>query len=291
MTDLTRFLNAIHHCYPHLAIESARLNQEGQYNDVLIVNEEWVFRFAKFADGIAELRRETAILNAIQDHVPLAIPKPVYQNLETETVGEAFTGYRMLPGQPLWHSDFLVTQDPAARARNAQQFAAFWRALHSIPVKEVIPVDLPVADQPESWQDLYQRFRQLLYPHMRIDAQQEVTAHFERYFANPHLCHFEPVLRHGDFGGGNLLYDPATLTITGVIDFSMTTLGDPAIDFSGLFYLGEEFCRNCYSVYPELEGMLERVRFYCGTFALQEALYGAETGDREAFARGIEGYL
>lgn len=291
MTDVTRFLNAIRQVYPHFAIESVRQNHDGQYNDVLIVNEEWVFRFAKFADGIAELRRETAILNAIQAHVPLAIPKPIYQNLETETVGEAFTGYRMIHGQPLWYDDFLAIQDPAARARMAQQFAAFWRALHSIPVKEVIPVDLPVADRPEYWRDLYQRIRQKLFPHMRVDAQREVASHFEHYFANPHLYHFEPVLRHGDFGGSNLLYDPATLTIAGVIDFSMTTLGDPAIDFSGLFNLGEEFCRNCYSVYPELEWMLERVHFYRGTFALQEALYGAKTGDQEAFASGMQAYL
>lgn len=32
------------------------------------------------------------------------------------------------------------------------------------------------------------------------------------------------------------------------------------------------------------------IRFYRGTFALQEALYGIEHDDREAFERGIAGY-
>jgi aminoglycoside 2''-phosphotransferase len=149
---------------------------------------------------------------------------------------------------------------------------------------------LPVADQHEEWIDLYSRIQYHLFSHMHAGARTQVAEHFERYFANPHLYSFEPVLRHGDFGSGNLLYDPDTLTITGVIDFSMTTLGDPAIDLAGLLSFGEDFCSHGYDVYPELEEMLERVHFYRGTFALQEALYGAVTDDQEAFARGMEGY-
>ena len=124
-----------------------------------------------------------------------------------------------------------------------------------------------------------------------LDARQQVIEHFENYLANPHLYNFEPTLRHGDFGGGNLLYDPITLSVPAVIDFGMTTLGDPAIDFSGIMSFGEDFCRDCDTVYPELKTMVDRVKFYQGTFALQEALIGAETGDIEAYKRGMEQYL
>jgi aminoglycoside 2''-phosphotransferase len=33
------------------------------------------------------------------------------------------------------------------------------------------------------------------------------------------------------------------------------------------------------------------VQFYVGTFALQEALFGIENGDREAFQSGIADYV
>ena len=36
---------------------------------------------------------------------------------------------------------------------------------------------------------------------------------------------------------------------------------------------------------------LPRVRFYCGTFALQEALFGVENDDRQAFQDGIATYV
>ncbi|WP_237762871.1 hypothetical protein [Paenibacillus sp. A3] len=40
----------------------------------------------------------------------------------------------------------------------------------------------------------------------------------------------------------------------------------------------------------DMEGLLERVKFYQGTFALQEALFGLENDDPEAFHAGIEAY-
>ena len=288
--DPSPFIKIIQQAYPQLIVERARLNQEGQYNDVLFVNEEWIFRFAKFAEGIDALKREVAILERIHAHLTLATPQPLFQHLAPATVGESFIGYRLIPGQPLWLEEFHAL-DPTAQVHMAHQLADFLRQLHSIPVAQFADIHLPLADQIEEWSDLYHRIQQTLLPKMRADARAQVVEHFESYFANPHDYHFTPVLRHGDFGTGNLLYDLATRTITGVIDFGAATLGDPAIDFAGLFSFGEDFCRHCYAVYPELESMLPRVRFYRGTFALQEALYGAETGDREAYASGMEGYV
>ncbi len=291
MPDPTPFVETIHQIYPQLAIERVRLNQEGQYNDVLIVNDEWVFRFAKFAQGIDALKREAAILHRIQNYITIAIPNPIFHYLDSNKIGEAFVGYRLLPGQPLWLENFQAIADLDVQMRMAHQLAGFLRQLHTIPISQFHGLNLPIADHVQEWHDLYQRIRQRLFSKMRADAREQVTSHFENYFANPHAYHFEPVLRHGDFGTGNLLYDPATFTINGVIDFGATTLGDPAIDFAGLLSFGEDFCRHCYTIYPELEEMEERVSFYRGTFALQEALYGAETGDRAAFASGMEMYV
>ena len=48
-----------------LPIERISLNQDGQYNDVLIVNDELIFRFAKVSDAIKTLQQELAILRSI----------------------------------------------------------------------------------------------------------------------------------------------------------------------------------------------------------------------------------
>ena len=45
----------------------------------------------------------------------------------------------------------------------------------------------------------------------------------------------------------------------------------------------------CHALYTQ--GALGRVAFYRGTFALQEALFGVENGDEEAFRAGIAPYM
>jgi aminoglycoside 2''-phosphotransferase len=87
------------------------------------------------------------------------------------------------------------------------------------------------------------------------------------------------------------LFDRQRQAIRGVIDFGGSGLGDPAYDLAGLLSgYGETFIRRCYRAYPEVETFMDRVRFYQGSFALLEALFGAENNDQKAFESGIEQY-
>jgi len=91
------------------------------------------------------------------------------------------------------------------------------------------------------------------------------------------------VLKHGDFGTSNILFDRQQRTICGVIDFGSSGLGDPAYDLAGLLSCyGEAFVRRCWQVYPEIESFMDRVRFYQGSFALEETLFGIENTDQAA---------
>lgn len=290
--DPTRtYTECIRRYYPDLIIESARLNQEGQYNHVLVVNEDLIFRFAKVPAALQTLRRETAILRGIRDHITLAIPDPVYCSLEANAIGEAFVGYPMIRGKPLWRDLFRTISDPDVLEALARDLATFLRELHSIPVK-TIPVDLPLEDVPDGWADMYRRIRDKLFPYMRPDARALVTDHFGPYLHDPQAYAFEPVLRHGDFGTGNLIYDPEARRMAGVIDFGAAGLGDAATDMAGLLSsFGEPFLARCATYYPAIEASSSRIRFYYGTFALQEALFGLENGDQEAFASGMETFV
>jgi aminoglycoside 2''-phosphotransferase len=282
----------IRQVYPDLAIESAHFNQEGQYNDVLVVNGALIFRFAKVPAALQTLRREVAILESIQEYITVEIPNPIYRNLEGVAIGEAFVGYPMITGKPLWRDVFRTIDDPEALDRLACQLATFLRELHSIPARQVVPIGLPIEDGLHTWTDMYHRIRKMLFAHMRPDARTLVADHFEAYLNDPHAYAFEPVLRHGDFGTGNLIYDPNAGRLAGVIDFGGAGLGDGATDMAGLLSsFGKAFLSRCARYYPEIEAASERIRFYCGTFALQEALFGIENGDKEAFRSGMETFV
>ena len=128
---------------------------------------------------------------------------------------------------------------------------------------------------------------------MRPDAREWVVQHFEDFLSNERNCSYEPALIHSDFGPSNILYDARTKSISGIIDFSSAGWGDPAQDVAAVICsvsYGEEFLQRFVTVYPGIDELLPRARFYAGMFALQEALYGIEDNDPAAFESGIAQY-
>lgn len=293
MSKQHKYIQEIRRCYPDIEVQSAKINDLGQHNDVLIVNDHLIFRFPKFEEGIKQLAIETAILEGIQGKVSLKIPNPIYKRIETSVVGKPFVGYEMIKGEPLWRETVSSITEETVLQKLATQIATFLKELHNISVEESIAVSLPLVDTHEEWLDFYKRIRAKLYEFMRPNVKVAVTEHFERYLDTPDNFAFAPTLRHGDFGTVNLLYDEDTQSIAGVIDFGNAGLGDPAVDFAGIISpvgYGESFLKRFEGIYPNIDSTAQRTKFYVGTFALQEALYGVEHNDREAFEAGIEAY-
>jgi aminoglycoside 2''-phosphotransferase len=276
----------------------------GQFNDILVVNREWIFRFPRYRDGVNQLIAEAQLLDALQGKLPLAVPRMIIRNFEPPVPGLAFSGYRRILGEAI-KSENIQMLTNAGRDSLARQLAGFLLALHRIPVTD-LPQYLPgaqrgegemnslVCDLRQQWEAFYTDVRQKLFPAIREDARKSVTQHFEAYLDDPALQAFIPCLRHGDFGGDNLLWDPAWGQACGVIDFSFCAIGDPAIDLASVSTLGEDFFNRLAARYEpdvqKLEPMLARAQFYRGTFALMEALDGLRDGDEAAYQRGMESY-
>ena len=269
----------------------------GQYNDVVIINQEWIFRFPRFREDVARTQQEVRVLEALQGRLPLPIPNPEVKRLDPPVPGLAFTGYRRLPGVPLSRGALDAAQGPV-RENIAGQLARFLRALHGIPLAELGelgPLMIEPKDGRADWERLYGEVREKLFPAMRPDARKDVSRHFEAYLDEPSLHHFDPCLRHGDFGGSNILWDPQQGAATAVLDFTFCALGDPALDLAAASTLGDEFFPSLLEVYaplPLTRGALQaRARFYRGVFALEEALDGLRLNDAEAYQAGMAQYF
>jgi aminoglycoside 2''-phosphotransferase len=286
------YIQTVHDVYPALPIETIRFNRQGQFNDILVINGEYIFRFPKTQREAFKLDREIKLLQQLQSRVTLPVPNPIYQGKDLETPGRAFMGYRLLPGEPLWPGTFSSLKDEEHLQHLADQLALFLRQLHAVSA-EKLEVKLPEFQGCVEWREMYERFRGKLFPFMRADACAWVTKHFEDFLSDERNCSYVPALIHGDFGPSNILYDAQTENISGILDFSFARWGDPALDFaalSGPVSYPESFLERFSSIYPGIDALLSRSRFYAGTFALQEALYGIEDNDQQAFESGIASY-
>jgi aminoglycoside 2''-phosphotransferase len=290
--DAARLVRRVREVYPELNVATTRLiSGHGQNNLVLVVDGRLVFRFPRHAAGVAALPREAAILRALGGRLPLTIPEPRYVACDEPEVGRAFLGYPMLPGQPLRRETLEATTDRRALAALGEQIGNFLRHLHAVPPGDVLPAEVAGFDGLAFWRDLYARIERRLFEHMRPDARAATARHFEAFLTDPASAAFRPALVHGDFGTGNILHDPEQPIATGVIDFGHTGIGDPAVDFAALPWTPRPFLDGLAAAYPEVTGAPDRVRFYRGTFALQEALFGVEQGDHAAFRAGIAPYV
>ncbi len=273
------YLAQIRRRYPAFSVITARLNDQGQFNDGLILNEAFIFRFPKLPSALEQLHLEYEILLGIQDHVSLPVPDPICSNLDTKVLGEAFIGYRLIPGEPLYRENLAQIRNKDTLQDMARTIADFLRELHAIPVEEAFSGRLQQRDTRKEWANLFRRFEKKLLPTMQPSEQEPVRKNFRRFLDNERNFDYAPVLRHGDFGTVNLLYEPESGRITGVIDFGNAGLGDPALDFATLmapFGYGMSFLQRVAYHYPVDEATLARARFYNSTFALQEALYKIE---------------
>lgn len=291
MDTLTTYVQHILDMYPDLRVATARLHTaDGQFNNIVFINDDLVFRFPRSAHVTATYTTQAALLNYLADKLPLPIPVPLYRTSPNVAWEQRFVGYQRIGGEPLYAETLVAIQNPTDVRAIAQQLATFLRALHQLPVTD-LPVALPVLDGRAEWKAFYQGIQAQLFPYMRPDAQEWTITHFESYLSQPDQKSYQAVLRHGDFGGSNILYDPQTDRVSGIIDFEGSGLGDPAADVASLSCYGNAFFALWLKHYPEMQTMLDRAAFYRGTFALQEAYYGLRDGNRDAFENGIAEYV
>lgn len=282
-------LDAIRKHVPGLALRTIERIESGQNNEVWLVDAAFIFRFPKYGEGVRQLRREAELLGRIAGRLPLAVPRPDYGVLEPAGAGRAFMGYRRIEGLPLEGERLHRLIDAASLRGIAVQLTGFLKALHATNLAGGwLELEAGSFDPYREWEELYERLRHELYRYMNPKARDRTDRHFADFFAARGHSRIEAALIHGDFGGSNILFDPSENRVTGVIDFGSAQIGDPATDYAALSAsYGDEFLRIAAELNPDILGMRDRILFYKGTFALQEALFGLEHGDDGAFKSGL----
>lgn len=275
-------LQRIQALMPDMLIEQFEINQEGLVNDVVIVNRNLVFRFAKNEACAKILQDEMNILDLVRPRVGLAVPTPILRHADSVV-------YPFLNGQPFLR-ETLLSLESTTRSHVASQLGKFLYRLHSTPLTE-LERELPKTLAPvtrERWLDIRQRATEKIYPLLLNHQKQWAERLFDSALANPAVFNYRPTLIHGDLAPYHILFDGNMLT--GVIDFGVAGIGDPALDIGSLIgTYGERFVCEMGEVYPGLNLLLPRARFYAQSIEIQWVLLGLETGETFWFTAHLGG--
>jgi aminoglycoside 2''-phosphotransferase len=269
---------------PGLQIEYYERDEEGLINDILIVNQQWVFRFAKSEEYAKLLRNEIKILNLIRPYLDILIPEATYENTD-------YMVYPFLDGQPLSRNG-LIGFDKTTQRKIAEQLGSFLYQLHQLSNMRGA-WDLPLTRAPVKrarWLEVQSKVKEHLYPLFQQYQREWAEDLFNSVLDDPASSDYPLALIHGDLASYHILFDEQEKKIRGVIDFGMAGLGDPASDFGNLIQIyGESFVGLMQNQYPDLSNFLPRARFYAQLLELEWVLNGFESGDTFWFTAHLGG--
>ena len=210
---------------------------KGDDHAVLILDNEWVFRFPKSWAFKISFKQEVAMLDALRSRT--RVPVPYYEYLSTE---KDFGGYRIIRGVEL-EPEVYAQLSQVERDTVASDIAQLCSALHSLPTGFVIPIE---GDHEDTWSEWYFKRHSLAASYWETDLTRQVDSMFEHYddMHAPQLC-----LLHSDLVGEHIYYDLEKRKVAGVIDFGDLSVGDPASDFSYFWSYDYDFPQKMFDAY------------------------------------------
>ncbi|AEV85497.1 homoserine kinase [Actinoplanes sp. SE50] len=210
--DLLEITDAL---LPGAPLDSARLAEHGNMHHVVLLPGIAAVRVSKRAGAAAELPRRVGILHAVAAAgMPFAVPEPM---TAVTTFGErAAVAVSWIDGASLPEG----TGDPTV-------FGPLLDALREVRISPELEAALHRprrrADDGSGWADI---LNNQVIPRLPARWRDRVRQRSDELLA---IEEVPASLVHGDLGGGNVHFG-ADGTLTGVLDWDMAILSDPAID-------------------------------------------------------------
>ena len=289
--EIEQFWAGVVRRFPQLAEKRGaglRLIEAGWDSRVLEVGEEYIFRFPRRPETLRQVQKEIALLPELSRWLSLPVPQFtfVWQAPGEEDWQESFVGYRKLDGDAIqaWALE---------KAAVSAQLARFLSELHAYPRDRIASLPLPryTTDQ---WRTAYADFYTWLQHHalayLSTQAKMRATDLWQGFLGDHRNFQFQPALIHGDLSPEHILFDPSSMRISGIIDWEDACLGDPALDFAGLFTLVGSAALD--AILPAYTGekhqnLYRRTAFYASIVPFHAMRFGLETGSEAILRRGI----
>ncbi|MHA2142443.1 MAG: phosphotransferase family protein [Candidatus Thorarchaeota archaeon] len=267
-------------CFPRIANPRVKFHYHGTYN-VYLIEDEYIFRFPSTILPLDEQQklvgREVSLLKRLRGRFTYEIPKPEFVDVDSNN---PFMGYRMIPGTSLTrHFDSTNTEQQHYLGK---QVGLFLSQLHAIDGGD-LGIGEDGSYKPEEsrleFQRVFAQVQDSVFPELSKTEIEWTEGLFHDFLDSNEDFEFEPVFIHGDFDTSNILVDPETFNVTGIIDFEESRVYDPAADFIFLSE-GVEFLSSLLGAYTsKLDYRLgERVLFRLGRQPFIYILWGTDHG-------------
>ena len=249
----------------------------------------WIFRFPRNSVVAGNLQNEQAVLPVIASRVNFAVPRFEYVG---SWRGQPYAGYRRIPGRSL---SARPTPGRKLSVETAGSIGAALSSLHDIPTS-LVEAACAVRPAVDAWRQRYsalkEEVRTNVLPVLDSVDEDAVERGFDRFLDEELASMKNVALVHCDLGCEHILIGDDRATVTGLIDFEDATIGDPTIDFVGIYVTyGMEAVKRVREGYRRTLDInfANRLYFYTWMASCHEVIYGVEEGRPDLVENGIAG--
>jgi aminoglycoside phosphotransferase (APT) family kinase protein len=264
----------------------------GQFHDVVLAGDV-AYRFPRDEESRRRLPERVALLAALaRCRLPVAIPDPLDTAHVDGPVGTCYVAVRRLHGEPPEFDRGAAGQPPATLVT---QLAGLLDELASLGLDPDVLRAVPRASR-DHWPQWSEQVRRVLFPLMSESGRRRAEAELAAVLT---VAPTGDALVHGDLGGANLLLarSNSAVLVTGVLDWDEACVGNQASDLASLAVTfgwevadGIDSARKPSQAGSAVRPMIGAARMIAATFALQQALPAALSGDADSLDDGLSGY-
>ena len=265
---------------------NARLVQ-GQFHDVVLAGET-AYRFPRDEQSRRLLPERVALLNVLAKcRLPAAVPTPLRYGALHQPLGRCYAALRRLPGKVIGPERI---SGPPAESAVAADLVRLLDRLGALGADAAVRAAVPHHDH-HAWERFAGQVCAVLFPVMSAAGRARAEAELTRVLA---VDPAGDALVHGDLGTTNLLWStPASgPRLAGVLDWDEAHIGSQADDLASV---GVSLGWSLAAVIDARRHgggtpTVSDARAIAGTFALQQALPAALSGDAVNLADGLADY-
>ncbi|MEG4321846.1 MULTISPECIES: macrolide 2'-phosphotransferase [unclassified Microcoleus] len=272
---------------------SIQFNESGLDFQVVLATDvdgaRWILRLPRREDVLPSVDKEKRTLELIAPLLGVDVPRWTVCTNE-------LIAYRALNGVP------AGTIDPEAKAyvweidlanvpdRFHESLARGIVSLHQVSIEKAQAVGLPVKTAEEVRVEMKHRMDAVK---SEFGVGQTLWERWQSWLHNDEIWMRETVLTHGDLHAGHILIN-AQAQVTGLIDWTEASVGDPAKDFVAHYRtFGQDALNKLISAYAEAGGrtwsrMADHVIELNATFAIEIAEFALKSGLDEYIQMAVQ---
>ena len=286
-------VDALFGFFPDIEKEDIKFFYHGTYN-VFEVKNQYIFRIPdkvfRNLKGVKLIQNEVKMLHHIQKYVSVSIPDPLYISIDPEC---PFMGYKKLEGTPL--SQCFNEASKNVKVRVAREIGEFLSELHSDKLfqealgNQIVKSSFSCKIYREKWERYFEKIQSTIFKSMDSTQKKWIINLFTSFLNEQENFNFKYTIIHGDFDITNIIVDPITFKLTGIVDFEESRIYDPAADF--IFYdEGDIFLNEILSSYQGIidKNFENRMKFLYGRSGLEYIDFGYENNISDMVEAGFQ---